>query len=188
MSDTDANNGKDGFTLDKIEISPQKKQSEDVEDTPLKEKKGDETSIDSSMLKNILAFVLKHKLLIGLFLASLMFVLSVILVINSSQQKAAPTQVKQMTYNYYGALGDKYRIKFKVVIPFEDQKEKAELNIKLHKLKNELIIKGSHQSIEKMVQKNEYQALKKELYKIIHSLTAVPVQKMNITTLSLEKT
>ncbi len=191
MTETDKDNG--GFTLDKIEISPKNKQPPAIGDTPGKDIKKDKTGTkkagerERSTLKNILAYISKQKLYICLILAALLIILSAIIALTSYKHQAGHGPKARMAYKFDGALGDKYRIKFKLLIPFKDQKEKTNINQKLKRLKHELIITGSHPDIEKLVRQNEYEALKKEISEIIHILTAVPVQKISIKDLTLEK-
>ena len=99
-----------------------------------------------------------------------------------SLSKGVPT-----VFPISSAIGDRYHIKFKLIIPCSSPEERKYFSEKLTRINHELIITGSHPQIEKSIEEKDYEALEKHILGIAHNLTMLPAENLALKDLSLDQ-
>jgi flagellar basal body-associated protein FliL len=192
MKDEDEDKDKEIVELDKLDVSsitlPPPK-------TTRFEKKRDEGGVSRSSaltVRRILVFLSKEKMVICAFLSGLLVASIVVyfFLINSSSDGpgSGDRYVGSVVYVVSSSIAERHYVRFKLSIPFKDNKEKADLMQKLPIIKQKLSISGSGSGVAQSIERKDLKTLKKHILKMVNELTSVPIEVLHLEELTLDPT
>jgi flagellar basal body-associated protein FliL len=160
------------------------------------EGKRDEAEVVSpsrlSTFTSILVFVSKERIFICAFLLGLSVASAVVYLFltNSSSDgvDSGDSYVGSLVYVVSSSIAERHYVRFRLSIPFKDNKEKADLMQKLPAIKQELSISGSSSAVAQSIEKKDLKTLKKHILKIVNELTGVPIEVLHLEELTLDPT
>ena len=158
------------------------------------ERKRDEGEVVSpsrlSTLTNILVFVSKEKTFICAFLAALLVASAVVYLfltkILSDGVGSGDNYAGSIVYVVSSSIADRHYVRFKLSIPFKDNKGKAYLMEKLPTIKHELSNSGSSADVAQSIEQKDLKTLKKHILKVVNDLTGVPIEELHLEELTLD--
>ena len=181
-----------GLELDKLDISPDAMRPGEVNALPPTLDKGKVSVRKGLKLGNLLAFVAKEKLCILAFLAGVVVALPVVYVSltrsSSDRARSGDGYVGSIVYEISSSIAGRHHVKFKLSIPFSDNKEKRRLMQKLPTIKHEVSISGSRPDVTQSIEKKDVKALKKIILKIVNEVTGVSTKELHLKELALDRT
>jgi hypothetical protein len=177
--------------LDKLDVSsmtipPPKK----VPRFERKRDKGEVSVRKESTFRTILVFVSKEKTFICAFLAGLLVASAVgylfLTKILSDGVGSDDSYAGSIVYVVSSSIADRHHVRFKLSIPFEDNKGKAYLMQKLPTIKHELSISESSADMAQSIEQKDLKTLEKHILKIVNGLTGVPIEELYLEELTLD--
>jgi len=146
-----------------------------------------------STIWSVLVFVSKEKMFICAFLLGLLVTTAVVYLFltKSSSDGLYPgdSYVGTVVYVISSPVADGYYVRFKLSIPFKDDKEKADLMQKLPTIKQKLSLSGSSSGVVQSIEKKDLKTLKEHILKIVNEeLTSVPIEVLHLEELTLGST
>jgi len=176
--------------LDKIDVSSMSVPPTKIPRFEKKQDKGKVAPRRVLTLTNILVFVSKEKTFICAFLACLLVSSAVFYLfltkILSDGVGSGDSYAGSIVYVVSSSIADRYYVKFKLSIPFRDNKGKAYLMQKLSTIKHELSISGSSADVAQSIEQKDLKTLKKHILKIVNDLTGVPIEELHLEELTLD--
>ena len=187
----DKNVTETGLELDKLDIPSGTMGPGEVSASPAKQDKGKVSDGKGLKLWNLLSFVAKEKLFIFAFLAGVFVALPVVYVSltrsSSDRPGSGDGYVGSIVYEVSSSIAERHHVKFKLSIPFSDNKEKARLMQKLPTIKHELSISGSRPDVAQSIEKKDIKTLKKHILKIVNEVTGVSTRELHLKELALDR-
>lgn len=142
--------------------------------------------------RSILAFVSKKKIFICTFLSALLVASAVVYLFLTKSSSGRPDSgdgyAGNVVYVVSSSIADRHYVRFKLSVPFKDNKEKADLMQKMPKIKEKLSISGTSSGVVQSIKKKDFKTLKKHILKIVNELTSVPIEVLNLEELALDPT
>jgi len=187
----DKDERKELLELDKVDVSsmtilPPKKGPR----FERKQDKGEVSSRKVSTFGNILVFLYKEKTFICAFLGSLLVGSAVVYLFLTKNLSdgvgSGDSYAGSIIYVVSSSIADRHYVKFKLSIPFKDNKEKADLMQKLPIIKHELSISESSADVAQSIEQKDLKTLKKHILKIVNDLTGVPIEELHLEELTLD--
>lgn len=187
----DKDEQKEPLELDKVDVSsmtipPPKK----VPRSERKQDKGEVPARKESTFRNILVFVYKEKTFICAFLAALLVASAVVYLFLTKNLSdgvgSGDSYAGSIVYVVSSSIADRHYVRFKLSIPFKDDKEKADLMQKLPTIKHELSISESSADVAQSIEQKDRKTLKKHILKIVNDLTGVPIEELHLEELTLD--
>jgi hypothetical protein len=180
-----------GLELDKLDVLPPPIRSDEITPFPQTQDKGKVSDRRKGLtLGNLLAFVSKEKLFILAFLSGALIALPVVYLslTRSSSDRAGSGDgyVGSIVYEVSSSIAERHHVRFKLSIPFSDNKEKARLMQELSKIKHELSISGSRPDVAKSIEQKDLKTLKKHILKIVNEVTGVSTKELHLKELALD--
>jgi len=81
-------------------------------------------------------------------------------------------------YGIVSNAGRNVRLKMELAIPYEDDKQRNDLTIKMSRIKSDFLMEIDQVEMEKWVNKREFSTIKGRLLKIINRHTNKPVEEL----------
>ncbi len=176
--------------LDKLDVSSM---TVGPAKTPRFEKKRDKGEVSprkESILRRILVFVSKEKTFIFAFLVALLIASAVahlfLTKILSDGVGSGDSYAGSIVYVVSSSIADRHYVRFKLSIPFKDNKGKAYLMEKLPTIKHELSNSESSADVAQSIEQKDLKTLKKHILKIVNHLTGVPIEELHLEELTLD--
>ena len=181
----------EGLELDKLDVSSMTVPPAKIPRFERKRDKGEVSRRRVSTIRSILVFVSKEKIFICAFLAGLLVASPVVYLslTRSSSDRAGSGDgyVGSIVYVVSSSIAERHHVRFKLSIPFSNNKEKADLMQKLPTIKHELSISGSHSDVAQSIEQKDLKILKKHILKIVNDLTGVPIEELRLEELTLNR-
>jgi hypothetical protein len=180
----------EGLELDKLDVSSMTVPPAKIPRFKRKRDKGEVSRRRVSTIRSILVFVSKEKIFICAFLAGLLVASPVVYLslTRSSSDRAGSGDgyVGSIVYVVSSSIAERHHVRFKLSIPFSDNKEKARLMQKLSTIKHELSISGSRPDVAKSIEQKDLKTLKKHILKIVNEVTGVSTKELHLKELALD--
>ena len=155
-----------------------------------KRDKGEVSPRKVSTFRNILVFVSKEKTFIFAFLVALLVASAVVYLfltkILSDGVGSGDNYAGSIVYVVSSSIADRHYVRFKLSIPFKDNKGKAYLMEKLPTIKHELSNSGSSADVAQSIEQKDLKTLKKHILKVVNDLTGVPIEELHLEELTLD--
>ena len=181
----------EGIELDKLRVPTRTKASAKAPRSAEKHYKDKVLGKTKATLRNILAFVSREKIFVCAFLAGLVVVSAILYLFltksSSDGVASGDSYVGSIVYVVSSSIAKQHYVRFKLSIPFKDNKEKADLMQKLPTIKHELSISGSHSDVAQSIEQKDLKILKKHILKIVNDLTGVPIEELRLEELTLNR-
>ena len=180
-----------GLELDKLDVPPGTIRSDEITPSPQTQDKGKVLDRRKGFtFGSLLAFVSKEKLFILALLSGVLIALPVayLSLTRSSSDRAGSGDgyVGSIVYEVSSSIAERHHVRFKLSIPFSDNKEKARLMQKLPIIKHELSISGSRSDVAQSIEQKDLRTLKKHILKIVNQVTGVSAKKLHLKELALD--
>ena len=187
----DKDKAKEGLELDKLKVAPGTTPPPETPRFAGRQDKGEAPGRIEATLRNILVFVSEKRIFICAFLAALVVASAVVYLfltkISWDGVGSGDIYVGRIVYVVSSSIADRHDVRFKLSIPFKDNKEKADLMQKLPRIKHELSISGSRHNVAPSIEQKDLKALKKHILKIVSDLTGVPIGELHLDELTLDR-
>jgi len=155
-----------------------------------KRDKGEVSPRKVSTFRNILVFVSKEKTFICAFLAALLVASAVVYLfltkILSDGVGSGDSYAGSIVYVVSSSIADRHYVRFKLSIPFKDNKGKAYLMEKLPTIKHELSNSETTADVAQSIEQKDLKTLKKQILKIVNDVTGVPIEELHLEELTLD--
>ena len=178
--------------LDKLDVSSMTVPPAKIPRFERKRDKGEVSRRRVSTIRSILVFVSKEKIFICAFLAGLLVASPVVYLslTRSSSDRAGSGDgyVGSIVYVVSSSIAERHHVRFKLSIPFSNNKEKTGLMQKLPTIKHELSISGSRPDMAQSIEQKDLKTLKKQILKIVNDVTGVPTKELHLEELTLDPT
>ena len=159
-------------------------ETERSDETPHFAEREDKTHVPGKMGR-------KKKIFVFSFLGASIVVLAVVGLsltrISLKGVGSGATYAGKIVYVVSSSLDERHDVRFKLSVPFKDNKEKADLMEKLPRIKEELSRFGSCPDLVISTGQKDLKALKKHILKIVNDLTGVPIEKLHLGELTLDQ-
>ena len=139
------------------------------------------------MVLPILTPTRKNMIIAGLTLVLIAVTAGIIIQNTLSSKKNKSNLAAKLVYPVSSAIGDRHHVNFKLIVPYNNQREKQALKLKLKNINHELIITGSHPQIEKILEEKDYNALETHILGIAHNIIMIPAEQLALEDLSLRE-
>jgi hypothetical protein len=186
----DSDETKKGIELDKIEVPSETTPSPATPPSAKTESQPEVSPRKTSAFRNIILFVSKRKLCAGAVLAGLLVGSGVVYLAlkDASRDKrgSGAHYIGRIVYEIATSVGDKHDVRFTLSVPFRTYEEKDGLMQKLPSIRHELSMSGSHPDMVRTIEKKDLHTLRKYIVNMVHALTGVPLEALDVEALSLE--
>lgn len=178
--------------LDVLDIANALKQSAEAPRFRKRERQPVVSGRKGSTFRKIAILVSNNKTLFFAFLACLLVASCVFLCylllpkISMPEMGSRPERVGAIVYQFSCPIGDRHYVRFKLSVPFKDNKEKADLMRKLPKIKHQLLISGNRPDVAESIERKDIDTLKQHILKGVHDITGVPIGQLDLQGLSLD--
>jgi flagellar basal body-associated protein FliL len=186
----DGDQTKKGIELDKIEV-PSKTTPSPA--TPLLAKTESEPEVSpkkTSTFRNIFLLVSKRKLFVGGVLASLLVGSGLVHLAlkhaSLGKRESGAYYIGRIVYEIATSMGGEHDVRFTLSVPFRSHAEKNDLMQKLPSINHELSMSGSRPDVARSIEQKDLHTLRKHIVNMVHALTGVPTEALDVKALSVE--
>jgi hypothetical protein len=191
MEDRDETNK--GIELDKLDKMEVPSKTTPSPATPPSAKTEGEPKVSprkTSTFRNIFPLVSKRKLFLGAVLASLLVGSGVVYLAlkDASRDKrgSGAHYIGRIVYEIATSMGGEHDVRFTLSVPFRSDAEKNDLMQKLPSIKHELSTSGSRPDVARSIEQKDLHTLRKHIVDMVHALTGVPTEALDVEALSVE--
>jgi flagellar basal body-associated protein FliL len=186
----DRDETKKGIELDKIEVPSKTTPSPATPPSANTESEPEVSPRKTSTFRNMFLFVSKKKLFASAVLAGLLVgsgVVYLALKDASRDKRGSEAQfIGRIVYEIATSMGGKHDVRFTLSIPFRSAAEKNDLMQKLPSINNELSMSGSRPDVARSIEQKDLHTLRKHIVNMVHALTSVPTEALDVEALSVE--
>ena len=188
MEDRDETNK--GIELDKIEVPSKTTPSRATPPSAKTESEPEVSPIKTSTFRNIFLLVSKRNLFVGAVLASLLVGSGVVYLAlkdaSLDKRESGAYYTGRIVYKIATSIGGEHDVRFTLSVPFRSDAEKNDLMQKLPSIKHELSMSGSRPDVARSIEHKDLHTLRKHIVDMVHALTGVPTEALNVEALSVE--
>ena len=181
---------KKGIELDKIEVPSKTTPSPATPPSAKTESEPEVSPRKTSTFRNIFLFVSKKKLFAGAVLAGLLVGSGVVYLAlkdaSRDERGSGAHYIGRIVYEIATSVGGENDVRFALSVPFRTYEEKDRLMQKLPSIRHELSMSGSHPDMARTIEKKDLYTLRKHILDMVHALTGVPLEALDVEALSLE--
>jgi len=186
----DRDETKKGIELDKIEVPSKTTPSPATPPSAKTESEPEVSPRKTSTFRDIFLFVSKKKLFAGAVLAGLLVGSGVVYLAlkDASRDKrgSGAYYTGRIVYEIAASMGGEHDVRFTLSVPFRSDAEKNDLMQKLPSIHQELSMSGSRPHVARSIEQRDFHTLRKHVVNVVHALTGVPTEALDVEALSVE--
>jgi len=186
----DRDETKEGIELDKIEMPSPTTPSRETPPSAETESEPEVSPRKTSTFKNIFLLVSKKKLFVGAVFVGLLVGAGVIYLSlkddATDNRGSGAHYIGRIVYEIATSVDGENDVRFALSVPFRTYEEKSRLMQKLPSVRHELSMSGSHPDMARTIEKKDLHTLRKHILDMVHALTGVPLEALDVEALSLE--
>ena len=188
MEDRDETNR--GIELDKIEVPSKTTPSLATPPSAKTECEPEASPRKTSTFRNIFLPVSKRKLWVGAVLAGLLVGSGVVYLAlkdaSWDERGSRAHYIGRIVYEIATSMGGEHDVRFTLSLPFRSDAEKNDLMQKMPSIKHELSMSGGRPDVARSIEQKDLHTLRKYIVNMVHALTGVPTEVLNVEALSVE--
>jgi flagellar basal body-associated protein FliL len=92
---------------------------------------------------------------------------------------------RHVKYNVVLNIGERNFLKMEMAIPCENMEQSIDLNRKMEKIKNDILVSFDHKEMEEWVEQRDFEAIRSKYLKIINQHTDKPVKDLYFASFNL---
>ncbi len=188
MEDRDETNK--GIELDKIEVPSKTTPPPATPPSAKTEREPEVSPRKTSTFRNIFLLVPERKLFAGAVLAGLLVGSGVVYLAlkdaSWNKRGSGAHYIGRIVYEIASSMGGEHDLRFTLSVPFRSDAEKNDLMQKLPSINHELSMSGNRPDVARSIEQQDLHTLRKHIINMVHVLTGVPKEALDVEALSVE--